>query len=46
MFKVNNKTLERRLGRRPGVFIVNFEYISLFSSVSIANFEQLNCYLG
>ena len=27
MFKVNNKTLERRQWRRSGVFIVNFEDI-------------------
>ena len=29
MFKVNIKTPERRQGRRSGVFIVNFEHISL-----------------
>ena len=28
--------------RRSGVFIVNFEHISLFSSVSIVDFEQVN----
>ena len=30
MFKVNNKTPERRHWRRSDVFIVNFEYISHF----------------
>ena len=35
MFKVNNKTLERRHWRRYGVFNVNFEHISTpCSSVS------------
>ena len=34
------ETLER--GLRSGVFIVNFEHISPFSSVTIANFEQIN----
>ena len=28
MFKININTPERRQGRRSGVFIVNFEYIS------------------
>ena len=28
--------------RRSGVFIVNFEDISLFYSCSIVNFEQVN----
>ena len=48
MLKVNNKntrttsTPERRHWHRSGVFIVNFEHISLFSSVSIADFEQVN----
>ena len=38
--KLTIKTPERR--RRSGVFIVNFEHISLRSSVSIVNFEQVN----
>ena len=48
MLKVNNKntrttsTPERRHWHRSGVFIVNFEHISLFSSVSIVDFEQVN----
>ena len=29
MFRVNNKTPERRRGRRSGDFIVNSEHISL-----------------
>ena len=40
--KYGQKTIkapERRLGRRSGVFIVNFE---LISSVSIVDFEQVN----
>ena len=36
MFKVNNN---RR--RRSGIFIVNFEHISLCSIVSIVNFEHV-----
>ena len=36
------KSPERHHSRRSGVFIVNFKHISLFSSVSIANFEQVN----
>ena len=31
MFKVNNKTPERRQWRRSGVFIVNLEHISHLS---------------
>ena len=30
MFKVNNKTPERRKWRHSGVFIINFEHISHF----------------
>ena len=31
------------IGRRSGVFIVNFEHVShLYSSVSIVNFEHVN----
>ena len=36
-------TPERRLWRRFGVYIVNFEHISTpFSSFSIVDFEQVN----
>ena len=42
MFKVNNKSTRTTYGRRSGVFIVNFEHISPFSSVSIGDFEQVN----
>ena len=43
MFKVNNKTPERRHWLHSGVFIVNFKHISdLFSSDFIVEFEQLN----
>ena len=35
------KIPERRQWRRYGIFIVNFEHISLFSSVSIINFEHV-----
>ena len=43
MFKVNNKDTKWHQWHRFGVFIVNFEHIShLCSSVSIANFEQVN----
>ena len=36
------KSLERHQWRRSGVFIVNFEHMSLFfSSVSISGFEQV-----
>ena len=34
-------TPERRHWRRYGVFIVNFEHISLCFSVSIVNFEHV-----
>ena len=41
--KLTIKTPKRRHWRCFGVFIVNFEHIShLFSSVSTANFEQVN----
>ena len=37
------KTPKRRLWRRFGVFIVNFEHIShLCSSISVVKFEQVN----
>ena len=36
------KPPEQRPWRRSGVFIVNFEHISPFSSVSVVNFEQVN----
>ena len=39
MFKVKNKTTERRHWHLSGVFIVNFEP---FSSASTVNFEQVN----
>ena len=35
MFKVNNKTPERRRWRHFGVFIVNFEHISHLVLVSL-----------
>ena len=38
MFKVNNKDT-----KMTGVFIVNFEHISHFSSrISVVNFEHVN----
>ena len=41
--KLTIKPPTRRLWRRFGGFIVNFEHIShLFSTVSIVNFEQVN----
>ena len=40
--KLTIKTPERHHWRRSGVFIVNFEHISLFSSVFIVDFEQVN----
>ena len=41
--KLTIKTPERRHWRRSGVFIVNIEHIFIpFSSVSIADFEQVN----
>ena len=39
MFKGNNKGTRRR---RSDVFIVSFERIIPFSSVSIVDFEQVN----
>ena len=36
------KTPERRQWRPSGVFIVNFEHIYTFFSVSIVTFEQVN----
>ena len=38
MLKVNNKTPELHQWRRSGVFIVNFEHISVF----IIDFKQIN----
>ena len=41
--KLTIKTPERRHWRRSGIFIVNIEHIFIpFSSVSIADFEQVN----
>ena len=39
--KFTIKTPERLHWLRSGVFIVNFERISIFSSVPIVNFEQV-----
>ena len=36
------KALEQYQWRRSGVFIVSFEYITPFSSVSFVAFEQVN----
>ena len=44
--KLTIKTPEWRRWHRSGVFIVSFEHISLCSSVSIVNFEQVNAKLG
>ena len=41
MFKVTLKTPERRQLRRSGVFIVNFEHIYTFFSVSIFTLIKL-----
>ena len=35
-------TAKRSHWRRSGVFIVNFEHISLFSSVFVVDFEQVH----
>ena len=40
--KLTIKTLEWRQWHCSGVFIVNFEHISLFSSVFIVDFEKVN----
>ena len=40
--KLTIKTSERRDWRRSGVFILNFEHFTPFSSVFINNFEQVN----
>ena len=40
--KLTIKIPEQRHWRRSGVFVVNFERISLCSCVSIVNFEQVN----
>ena len=40
--KLTIKTPERRDWRRSGVFILNFEHFTPFSSVFINNFEQVN----
>ena len=42
MFKVNNKTPDRRHWRRSGVFIVNFEHISHLSLVFLLFNRDLN----
>ena len=42
--KLTIKTPERCYWRRSGVFIVNSEHISLCSSVSVVNFEQVNAH--
>ena len=39
--KLTMKTPDRRHWHRSGVFIVNFEHISHFVSVSIVNFEHV-----
>ena len=39
--KLTIKIPERRHSHRSGVFIVNFKHISLFSSVSVVNFEHV-----
>ena len=47
--KLTIKTLERRLSRRPGVFIVSFEQISPLFQVfllSTLNEEEVNACLG
>ena len=38
------KTTERHHGRRSGVFIVNFEHVSFFPTVSVVDFEQISVY--
>ena len=41
MLKINNKTkLTKSHSYRSSAFIVNFEYFTPFSSVSIVHFEQ------
>ena len=40
--KLTIKTTERCYWRRSDVFVVNFEHISLFPSVSVVDFEQVN----
>ena len=40
--KLAIKTPERRQWRRSGVFMINFEQVSLFFGVSIIDFEQIN----
>ena len=42
LLKLTIETPERRQWCRSGVFIVNFEHISRFSSVSFVKFERVN----
>ena len=42
MFNVNNKNTSTTSVTRSCVFVVNFEHISHFFTVSIVNFEQVN----
>ena len=42
MFNANNKTPERHLWRRSGVFCKLWAYSTDFSGVSIVEFEQVN----
>ena len=42
MFKTNNKNTRSTSMTYSGVFIVNFQHISLFSSGSVVDFEQVN----
>ena len=42
MFKVNNKNTRTTSVTLFWCFIVSFEHICTFSSVSVVNFEQLN----
>ena len=39
--KLTIKIPERRQWRRSGIFVVNFEHISPYSSVPIVNFEHV-----
>ena len=39
---LSTKTSERRQWRRYGVFIVNFEPVTSFSSASVVEIEQIN----
>ena len=53
LFKVNSRNIRKRCGvcskltiktagRRSGVFIVNYEHITSFSSVAFVRYEQVN----